>query len=240
MAEAATKSTVLSECARAFFRVLTARPRQLLKQMLMTMIQFLEIELAMLKMKISANDILKLYYEAQIAAAEAILKPLEAQMASFLAMFPLTELKACPDIKFNLLGNIENIYNDKKRELTSILYKKAQLGFLETYTLDYTNILENKLNKMKQMVEFLDNLASLDFAAGENVYVYTNTVDVDGKKYPVTRKGIFQSWSGTTANIYMNDSKAIEDFNTVGDTTRTLPNGTTVSLGGVVIEPGPA
>lgn len=239
MAEVATKSILLSECAKAFFRVLTARPRQLIKQMLMTMIQFLEIELAMLKMKISANDILKLYYEAQIAAAEAILKPLEAQMSSFLATFPLNELKACPEIQFNLLGNIENIYNDKKRELTTISYKYAQLGFVEYRLQDTIKIAENKLNKMKQMVEFLDNLASLRFTANENVYVYTNTVDVYGKKYPVTRKGVFQSWSGTTANIYMNDTQTIEDFNTVGDTTRVV-NGNPVSIGGAVIEPGPA
>lgn len=234
-----TTSTVLSDCAKAFYRVLTARLRQQLKQMLMTMIQLLEIELAALKMKISTNDILKIYYETLIAAAEAILKPLEAQMSSFLAAFPLNELKACPEIHFQLLGNIESIYTNKKKELLSISYKYAQLGFLETYTLDYTNILENKLNKMKQMVDFLDSVANLDFTAGANVYVYTNTVDVDGKKYPVTRKGVFQSWSGTTANIYMNDTQAIEDFNTVGDSTRVV-NGSTVSIGGATIEAGPA
>lgn len=37
----------------------------------------------------------------------------------------------------------------------------------------------------------------------------------------------------------MNDTQIIEDFNTVGDTTRVV-NGNTVSIGGVVIEPGPA
>lgn len=225
MADIATKSTVLSECARAFFRTLTAKPRMLLKQMLLATIQLLEIELAALKMKISSNDLLRIFYEAQIVAAEAILKPLEAQMAALFADFPVTELKACPELHFNLLGNIENIYLDKKKELTSILYKTAQLGFLETYTLDYTNIAENKLNKMKQMVEFLDSLARLDFAAGENVYVYTAITDVDGKQYPVTRKGIFQSWSGTTANIYMSDTKIIESFDTLGSS---------------IIEPGPA
>ena len=200
---------ILSECMKGFINVLTARARQQFKALLYSYKQLLQIELAKLSAMIGRQDILQGLYKNAIDGFEEVLRPIEAA----LSQIPFTEFKACPGVIGNF-GDIQNIYFDKKSELRTFTYKYAQLGFASTYFEDLRNKIENKLDSVNAIIEFLDDLASFQLEVGDPVTVYTSNTDSNGNKYPVTRHGDVASIDliNAKATVTMDDTSANEIF----------------------------
>lgn len=198
----------LSDCAKSFIRFVTGRQRQQLKQLLLSYKMLIQIELTALISKLGRNDIIAQLYKNTINELDTLLKPIENQ----LAQLPFGEFSNCADISFTV-GNIENIYFDKKAELLGASYKGAQLGFASAHAQNLRNNLENQLDKADQLITYLDNIAHLDLLPSDSVYVYTSEEGVDGTTYPITRTGVIQGTPGITVSVLMDDTGEVEVIN---------------------------
>lgn len=198
---------LLSECLKGFINALTARPRQQFKALLYSYKQLLQIELAKLSSMVGRNDLLQQFYTNAINGFEDTLKPIE----SSLSQIPFTEFKACPGV-VGTFGDIQNIYFDAKNQVRTLTYKYAQLGFSSTYFEDLRNNVENKLQTVDAVIEYVDSVATFQMEPSDPVIVYTNNTDTAGKKYPVTRTGVIAILSGTDVTVTMDDTGANETF----------------------------
>lgn len=200
-------AVLLSDCAKAFINFLTGRYRQQLKQLLQNTRKLIEIELTSLVAKIARLDIIALTFVNGLNSLNTVLQPIESQ----LAQIPFSEFRNCAQVS-GTLGELQNIYFDKKSEYTDILYKNAQFTFARSHAINLRDKLQNQLDVVDAMIEYLDNIASLDLLTGDNVYVYTQETDSNNNSYPVTRLGTIDSVGATTSDILMDDTGQIETF----------------------------
>jgi len=198
----------LSECAKSFLRFATGRVRQQLKAALQTYKQLLQIQLTALVAKIGRGDFIAARFQNGINALNTLIGPIEKQIAQL----PLAEFRTCQDLSFTL-GNFENNYFKLKSELLEKTYKFAQFGFASAHANNLRDNLENQLDKVDQMIAYLDSVAHLDLLEDQEVYVYTQETDANGIEYPITREGtIVSSVPGVTVDILMDDTGAVESF----------------------------
>lgn len=201
-------AVVLSECAKAFIRFVTGRVRQQLKLLLQTFRQLIQIELATLVATIGRMDFIASGFQNKLNLLLTLLEPIEAQ----LTQLPFEELRGCAQLE-GTLGELENLYFDKKAELLDIVYKQAQFGFASSRANDIRNRLENQLDIVEAMIRYIDGVAALELISGSSVYVYTKETDLNGNSYPVTRGGIIQGAPGITVDVLMDDTGQVETFN---------------------------
>lgn len=197
----------LSECAKSVFRVLTGRIREQLITLLRTYKELLEIELASLVSMVNRGDVVAALFTKTMNNIQTVLDPIEEQ----LAQIPFVEFKRCPDLKATV-GNIENLYFDKKAELSGLAYRYAQFGFATAWVTSLRDKLEEQIDIIDQMIIYIDNVASLNLTPSSAVYVYTREEDALGNKYSITREGVIDTVGVTEVIVTMNDTGANETF----------------------------
>lgn len=198
----------ITPCMQSFLKFATGRVRQQIKALLMMQKQLLELELTSLAAKIVRMDVVaNTFSQTMDRLQNQYLRPVEAQ----LAQLPFEEFKTCPELA-NTVGDIHNIYFEKKSELLRKTYHFAQYGFASNYFLTLRERLQNQLDKTNAYIDYIDGVSVADISPGQSVYVYTQNTDSEGVSYPITRTGVIDSVGLTTVVVTMDDTGANETF----------------------------
>lgn len=205
----------LSDCAKSFIRFVTGRQRQQLKLLLQTYKQLIQIAIGSLVAKIVRMDIISQTFQNGINSINTLLGPIENQ----LAQLPFSEFLNCTQVA-GTLGNLENLYFEKKQEYNDIVFKNAQFAFASTHANNLRNKLENELDIVDKMITYIDSYASLDLLDGDGVYVYAQEEDTNGNTYPITRQGTIQGTPAINVSVLMDDTGGVETFNATQIQTR--------------------
>ena len=157
----------ISPCLKAWIYALTTPLRSYLRQTLYMVKKLIEAKLATLSALVGRNDVIAAYYQNSINRINDFLKPIENMLASL----PLEKLKGCNDGS-QLFGNLENRYWDYKAIAEDLSYKYAQFGFASNYSNRLREELQLQIDRIDQVIEYLDSLASGGLSVGARVRVY--------------------------------------------------------------------
>jgi hypothetical protein len=167
---------------------------------------------------------IKKLLERGITDIEILLKPVENAINSL----PFSEFQNCPELA-SVLGDIQDTYFSYKDELLKKTYKHAQYVYAVTYYSDLEITLDAQLKRMEEIIDYLDNLTSIQYAPEQTVYVYITQTNEEtrehsqiisgteyevlasGDKYTTSREGKVDTVSGFTVNVFLRRSDGSYD-----------------------------
>lgn len=159
----------VSDCFRAFLLALTTPIRAQLRQLLFSSKILIEIQLSQYAALAGRQDLTKYGYKAVMDQIETVIEPIE----DTLALIPWASFNYCPEVA-SVLGNVENAYFDKKFELEDLAFKYAQLTFLSTHTENLREELQLQIDKLDELIAYIDNLIVNTILPGVRVRVYSS------------------------------------------------------------------
>lgn len=128
----------------------------------------LRAELAKQVAMIGRNDVVVGYYKNAVDQINNSLRPIEKAMN----LIPFSELQGCAE-GTALQGNLLEIYYQKKNLALDTGYRIAQNGFVSAYAnQQYSNFLK-ALDKITNVIQFLDDFSLLTVSMGNHVRVYS-------------------------------------------------------------------
>lgn len=157
----------ISPCLRAWIYSLTAPLRGQLREILYMIKKMIEAKLAMMSALVGRNDVIAAYYQISANRINDFLKPIE----NMLGALPLEKLKGCNDGS-QLFANIENRYWDYKAIAEDLSYKYAQFGFASNWSNKIKEELQLQLDRIDQVIDYLDSLISGTLSLGARVRIY--------------------------------------------------------------------
>lgn len=179
----------LSICFKAFLIALTTIVRSQLRQMLNSVKLMIQAKLVVISSLVARNSIGETYYKTLKDQVDKILEPLEKAML----VVPLGDLKGCTEGTI-FFGNIQKRYYDYKHQLEDISFTAAQYTFTITYYKKLESELLAQIDKIEQIIDFLEQVAIGGIAPGSHVRIYyENGIQVN-------KKGVVSSIVGTTVN----------------------------------------
>lgn len=157
----------LSGCLTTFITALSTYARSQLRQILMMAKTFLEIKLNTLNAFVGRNDVTAQFYKQTMDQIDNLLAPIE----DGLSIMPVSDLSQCIEGN-SLFGNIKQSYSDLKNIAQDYAFKYAQYTFASTYSNKLREELQNQLNQIDNVLNFLDSLATGELAVGNRVRLY--------------------------------------------------------------------
>lgn len=177
----------LSECAKAFINLLTARARQQFAALLNSFKTFIRTKIALLKAQIARLDVLSAAIRIVLANVNGLLIPIEAQYNQLFSTYK--ELKDCVPL-YGFAKDVQDSYFTYKNLVYTESYKLAQQVSLQEALKSNLRKLEDSVKFIDKIINYMNDLTTFKLETGDAVTVYTTRKGDNGKEYPITYTGV--------------------------------------------------